>query len=59
MTAASFYTLTYWLAFGAVAVYLLLLVGREMERRARIRRLRERRLRRRYLDSLEPKRWQP
>ena len=57
MIAASFYTLFYWTVFGAVAVYFLLLVMREAERRARVRRMRERRLRRRHLDSLEPKRW--
>ena len=57
MVGASFYTLFYWTVFGAVAVYFLLLVMREADRRARIRRMRERRLRRTYRDSLEPKPW--
>ena len=59
MLGASFYTFVYWFAFGAVVVYLLRLVAREVDRRKRLRVMRERRLRRRYLDSLEPKRWQP
>jgi hypothetical protein len=57
MIAASFYTLFYWTVFGAVAVYLLLLVMREADRRARVRRMRERRLRRNTLNQLEPRRW--
>lgn len=57
MIFASFVTLLYWTAFGMVALYLLLLVGRELDRRQRVRRMRERRLRRRHLDSLAPKPW--
>ena len=52
-------TAVYWGLFGLVCVYLIYLVGVELERRKRVQRLRERRLRRRHLDSLEPKRWQP
>ena len=57
MVAASFYTLFYWTVFGAVAVYFLLLIVRELDRRDRVRRMRERRLTRAYRDSLEPKPW--
>lgn len=57
MIAASFYTLIYWTVFGAIAVYLLLLIMREADRRARVRRMRERRLRRDTLNAAEPRRW--
>ena len=57
MIAASFYTLFYWTVFGAVAVFFLLLVCREADRRARVRRMRERRLRRDHLNAIRPKPW--
>lgn len=57
MLAASFVTLLYWAAFGLVVVYLLLLVGQEMERRDRVRRMRERRQRRAMRDAKSPQRW--
>ena len=47
----------YWLLFGAVVVYLYVLVARERARRERIRRLRARRLRRAWLDAQPPQRW--
>jgi hypothetical protein len=57
VTAASFVTLTYWAAFGAVAVYLIYLVCAEVERRRRIQRMRELRLRRALRDAKAPQRW--
>ena len=59
MLGASFYTLTYWVAFGAICVYLIFKVVETVERRKQVRRMRERRLRRQHLDQLEPKRWLP
>lgn len=57
MIAASFVALTYWTAFAGMVVFLGVLIGRERDRRGRVRRLRERRLRRDHLNSLEPQRW--
>lgn len=48
----------YWLMFGAVVVYLYILVAREHSRRNRIRRMRRLRERRAWLDSQKPQRWQ-
>lgn len=57
MIAASFIGLLYWTAFAGMVVFLGVLIGRERDRRGRVRRMRERRLRRDYLNSLEPQRW--
>lgn len=57
MVSASFSTLFYWCVFAAVAVYFLLLVHREADRRARVRRMRERRQRRDQLNAARPKPW--
>lgn len=51
-------TTLYWLMFGAVVVYLYILVARERARRDRIRRLRRLRERRAWLDAQPPQRWQ-
>ena len=59
MSGPSLYTLFYWAAFGAICVYLLLLIHQLVERRARVRRMRERRHRRALLDALDAKRWTP
>lgn len=52
-------TLIYWVTFGLVVIYLMLLVRREVDRRARVRRMKERRLRRRMMDARTPQRWTP
>lgn len=54
MISASFFTLVYWFAFGALAVYVMVAAEKERQRRTRIRQLRERRQR---LDARTPQRW--
>lgn len=57
MTAASFYTLAEWLAFGGVCIFLGIQGKRYLDWREEMQEKRNRRLRRRIRDNIKPKPW--
>ena len=59
MLGASFYTFFFWMAVLAVGFTLIAALAEWDQRRQKRRRIARLVERRRYLDSLEPKRWQP